>query len=393
MHQLLAQTARHYPDKMALIVNDERMSFRELDETANRVAHSLQRSGVGAGDVVGVLLDRSPNLLVALLAVLKTGAAYLPIDPDYPHDRIQFMLTDSAARRLITSSKYAGRLAHQTPQVLIENALTESVTDLTTAPDSLTTGHDLTYVLYTSGSTGQPKGVMIEHRNLVNLLYSMIDWPGITSDDVLLGVTTISFDIAGLELFLPLLTGATLVLADANTAKDGRALLERLSVRQPADASITMIQATPATYKMLLATGWQERLPLKILCCGEPMSNDLARQLIPRCDTLWNMYGPTETTIYSTGTQITDPDALITIGRPIHNTQVYIVDEHLNPLPVGAVGEIYIAGDGVARGYWNRPELTAGRFVRNPFATETGAMYRTGDLGKFTDTGTIHCLG
>ena len=398
LHQLLAQTARRYSNKTALIVNDERMSFRVLDETANRVAHYLKRTGIGPGDLVGVMLDRSPNLLVSLLAVLKAGAAYLPIDPDYPHDRIAFMLSDSAARLLITSDKYAGRLAHETPELLIGHALTESVSgtperdDPTDAPDSLVTGNDLAYLLYTSGSTGQPKGVMIEHRNLVNLLYSMIDWPGITSDDVLLGVTTISFDIAGLELFLPLLTGATLVLADAQTAKDGRALLERLSDRTILDESITFIQATPATYKMLLAAGWEARLPLKILCCGEPMSNDLARQLFPRCDTLWNMYGPTETTIYSTGTQITNPDERISIGRPIHNTQVYIVDEQFNPLPVGVVGEIYIAGDGVGRGYRNRPELTADRFVRNPFA-ETGLMYRTGDLGSFTETGAVHCLG
>ena len=393
LHQLLTQTASQYPTKTALIVNHERMSFRELDETASRVAHHLHRSGIGVGDVVGVMLDRSPDLLVALIAVLKAGAAYVPIDPDYPHDRIAFMLTDSAARLLITSERYAGRLAHGTPEVLIGNALTESVAYPAHAPDSLVAGHDLSYVLYTSGSTGQPKGVMIEHRSLVNLLYSVIDRPGITSDDVLLGVTTVSFDIASLELFLPLLIGATLVLADAQTAKDGRALLERLTDRRTADESITIIQATPATYKMLLAAGWQEQLPLKILCAGEPMSNDLARQLIPRCGSLWNMYGPTETTIYSTGTRITNPDERITIGRPIRNTQVYIVNEQLNPLPVGVVGEIYLAGDGVARGYWNRVELTAERFVRNPFCTEPGLMYRTGDLGSFTETGAIHCLG
>ena len=393
LHQLLATTASHYPDKTAVIVNDDRMSFRELDETASRVAHYLQRDGVGVGDVVGVMLDRSPNLLVTLLAVLKAGAAYVPIDPEYPHDRIAFMLTDSAARLLITSEKYTGRLASRTKELSIEKALTESVSYPTTAPDASVAGTDLAYILYTSGSTGQPKGVMIEHRNLVNLLHSMIDWPGITSDDVLLGVTTVSFDIAGLELFLPLLTGATLVLADAITVKDGRNLLQRLSDYRVPSESITIIQATPATYKMLLAAGWEEQLPLKILCCGEPMSNDLARQLIPRCHTLWNMYGPTETTIYSTGTQITNPDERITIGRPIHNTQVYIVDDQLNPLPVGVVGEIYLAGDGVARGYWNRPTLTAERFVPNPFDAKAGIMYRTGDLGQFTGTGDIHCLG
>ena len=393
LHQLLAQTASLFPQKTALVVNDDRMSFKVLDETASRLAHCLQRNGIGTGSVVGVMLDRSTDLLVTLIAILKAGAAYVPIDPEYPHDRIAFMLTDSNARLLVTSRKYAGRLAQGTREALIEDALAASAAYPAQAPELPVSGQSLAYILYTSGSTGKPKGVMIEHRNLVNLLYSMIDWPGITSDDVLLGVTTISFDIAGLELFLPLLTGATLVLADAAMAKDGRALLDRLSSRKAGTEPITIIQATPATYKMLLAADWQERLPLKILCCGEPMSNELARQLIPRCDTLWNMYGPTETTIYSTGTRITDGDALITIGRPIHNTQVYIVDEQLNPMPIGTVGEIYIAGDGVARGYWNRPELTAERFVRNPFDVKQGMMYRTGDLGKFTETGEIHCLG
>jgi amino acid adenylation domain-containing protein len=393
LHQLLAQTASLYPQKTALVVNGDRMSYRTLDETASRVAHYLQQQGVGVGSVVGVMLDRSTDLLVTIIAVLKAGAAYVPIDPEYPHDRIAFMLSDSNARLLVTARRQAGRLAQGPPEVLIEKALAESAAYPVQAPELALSGETLAYILYTSGSTGKPKGVMIEHRNLVNLLYSMIDWPGITSDDVLLGVTTVSFDIAGLELFLPLLTGATLVLADAAMAKDGRALLDRLSTRKAGTEPISIIQATPATYKMLLAADWQERLPLKILCCGEPMSNDLARQLIPRCESLWNMYGPTETTIYSTGTQITDGEALITIGRPIHNTQVYIVDDKLNPMPIGTVGEIYIAGDGVARGYWNRAELTAERFVRNPFDVKQGMMYRTGDLGKFTDSGEIHCLG
>ncbi|MBC3786886.1 non-ribosomal peptide synthetase [Spirosoma utsteinense] len=393
LHQLLTQTAAEYPQKTALIVNQDRMSFKTLDETSSQVAHCLQRSGVQVGDMVGVMLDRSTDLLVTLLAVLKAGAAYVPIDPDYPHDRIAYMLTNSAARLVITSKKYAGRLAHSAPEWLIEQTLTELELYPATPPATTVTGQDLAYILYTSGSTGQPKGVMIEHHSLVNLLYSMIDWPGIDHSDVLLGVTTVSFDIAGLELFLPLLTGATLVLADAAMARDGRALLQRLSDRTVAEESITIIQATPATYKMLLAADWQTRLPLRILCCGEPMSNELARQLIPRCATLWNMYGPTETTIYSTGTQITDGDKLITIGRPINNTQVYIVDEQLNPVRKGAVGEIYIAGDGVARGYKNQQELTAERFVPNPFDTGNGLMYRTGDLGQFTETGEIHCLG
>jgi amino acid adenylation domain-containing protein len=397
LHELLAQTAAKFPDKTALVVAQKTLTYRQLTEAANQAAHVLRRSGIGTGDVVGVMLDRSPDLLIALLAVLKAGAAYLPIDPDYPQDRIAFMLADSSARMVLTSRKYQhiqNAQANSATVTLMETVLTESASYPTEAPAVRVSSDDLAYILYTSGSTGQPKGVMIEHHNLVNLLYSMIAWPGITADDVLLGVTTVSFDIAGLELYLPILVGATLVLADSETTKDGRLLLQAVSEPTRTGQAISIIQATPVTYKMMLASGWEERLPLKILCCGEPMSKDLAQKLIARCDTLWNMYGPTETTIYSTGKQILASDEVITIGRPIQNTQVYILDEHLNPLPEGIVGEIYLAGDGVARGYLNRPELNSAKFVPNPFsASASKTMYRTGDLGKFLANGEIHCLG
>ncbi|MFD2933949.1 non-ribosomal peptide synthetase [Spirosoma flavum] len=399
LHELIAQTAAQYVDKAAVIFNGRTVRYRELDETANQVAHVIQRDGIGQNHVVGVILDRSPEMVITLLAILKAGAAYVPIDPEYPHDRIAFMLADSSANLLITSKKYhgsgttpyqtAGQLTTPTKVLLIETVLASIDNYSKEAPKVVVTGSDLAYILYTSGSTGQPKGVLIEHRNLVNLLYSMITMPGITKDDALLAVTTISFDIAGLELYLPLLVGATLVLADTETTKDGRALLQAIP-----EQNITIMQATPATYKMMLAAGWEQQFNLKILCCGEPMSKDLAQKLTARCGSLWNMYGPTETTIYSTGKQILASDEIITIGRPIHNTQVYILDEKLNPLPEGIVGELYIAGDGVARGYLNRPELTHEKFVPNPFdSLPNRLMYRTGDLGKFMADGEIHCLG
>ena len=433
LHTLIAQTAARYPDKTALMMGSytsddvttpnnslpPMLTYRTLDETADHVAHHLRSRGVGVGDVVGVGLDRSPELIIALLAVLKSGAAYLPIDPTYPHDRVIFMLTDASAKILLTSNRYKGRLAHPAAtELCLDEILTAPAPNETDSADKKATGpatdeptagarvsgSDLAYVLYTSGSTGRPKGVPVEHRNLVNLLYSMIDWPSITPDDVLLGVTTVAFDIAGLELFLPLLVGATLVLADAETTKDGRALLRGITEPIPAmpglgSNRITFMQATPATYKMMLAAGWEplpddERPPIKILCCGEPMSKDLAQKLTARCPSVWNMYGPTETTIYSTGKQIRATDEVITIGRPIHNTQVYVLDEERNLLPEGIVGELYIGGAGVARGYLNRPELTAEKFLPDPFdAAGTGRLYRTGDLGKFTADGEIHCLG
>ena len=386
LHELLAQTAAKFPEKIALVFQQQTLTYWHLHETANLLATYLIEKGIQKGDIVGVALDRSPEMLIALMAILKAGAAYLPLDPAYPHDRIAYMLTDSSARMVVTSQKYAGRLDVPVLEVVVEKALIEASALTTSELAGSVEGNDLAYILYTSGSTGKPKGVLVEHRNLVNLLTSMIDWPGIRPDDRLLAVTTISFDIAGLELFLPLLVGATLVLADTETTRDGRLLLEAVQTEH-----ISMIQATPATYKIMLAAGWEKLLPLKVLCCGEPLAKDLAQKLMARCASLWNMYGPTETTIYSTGKQILPSDQLITIGRPIHNTKVYILDDSENQLGIGSVGEITIAGEGVARGYHNRPELNAEKFIKNPFGD--GLLYRTGDLGKWTPNGEIHCLG
>ncbi|GAB3807197.1 hypothetical protein GCM10028819_43600 [Spirosoma humi] len=392
--QLITQTATLYPDNTAITFNGQQVSYHVMDERANQLAHYLVQQGIRVGDLVGVALDRSPDMIITLLAVMKAGAAYIPLDPAYPQDRITFMLSDSAAKLLITSQKHSRRLTHTTAQVLIETGLAESGQYPKTNPDVTVSGSDLAYVLYTSGSTGKPKGVLITHRNIVNLLWSMRAVPGIQTNDVLLAVTTISFDIAGLELYLPLIAGAAVALADAETARDGRALVQIIQ-EQP----ITLIQATPATYKMMLDAGWEPTTTpggsaLNILCCGEPMSKDLAQKLIPRCHRLWNMYGPTETTIYSTGKQILATDPVITIGRPINNTQVYILDPSLQPVAEGIEGEIYIAGDGVAQGYLNRPELTTEKFVNNPFSeSKTGKMYRTGDLGLFMKNGEILCLG
>lgn len=389
LHELISGTAAKYAEKTAIRFENRLVKFSDVNALANQLAALLQRNGIKRGDVVGVAVDRSPEMVIALLATLKAGGAYVPLDPAYPKDRIEFMLDDSSASILLASKKYKGYFNSKAKELLIEDIWRElpsySSQDIAVAGN----GNDLAYILYTSGSTGKPKGVMVEHRNLVNLLYSMILFPGITANDKLLAVTTISFDIAGLELFLPLLSGAELVIADTDTSKDGRALLDIMEKQ-----SISIIQATPSTYKLMLEENWTKKLNVKILCCGEPMSKDLAGKLLPRCGALYNMYGPTETTIYSTGTQIFSAEETITIGHPIHNTQVYILDEYMRPLPEGVVGEIYLAGDGVARGYLNRPELNAEKFVDDPFSHRPGAkMYRTGDLGKFMADGKIHCLG
>lgn len=388
IHKLIAQTANRYPDKTAIQYNKYTVSYQYLDEATNQLAHYLIHEGIGVGNIVGIFMDRSPEMLITILAVLNAGAAYLPIDPEYPSERIKFMLVDSSANMLITSKKRDTPLKNRIKKILIEDALTMSKHYAKTETNISISGDSLAYVLYTSGSTGQPKGVLIEHHNLVNFLYSMLNKPGISRDDILLAVSTISFDIAGLELFLPLIAGAMILMADTTTVRDGRALLDLLI-----NEKVSIMQATPSTWQMLLNAGWDEALPLKILCGGEVLSKGLAETLLSKGRELWNMYGPTETTIWSTIKQITDTEN-ITIGQPIQNTNVYILDEYLKPVAEGVIGEIYIAGDGVARGYLNRPELTLEKFVKNPFNKIGNTfMYRTGDLGMFRENSEIQFLG
>lgn len=244
---------------------------------------------------------------------------------------------------------------------------------------------NLAYVIFTSGSTGRPKGVQIEHRAVVNLLESMSHVPGVTAEDVLVAVTTLSFDIAGLELFLPLIKGAQVVVAGRDIVVDGQRLGELIETSRA-----TVMQATPATWRMLLDSGWPGRKEMKVLCGGEALTPELAAELIPRCSSLWNMYGPTETTIWSTTCQVFPSNDLMSIGRPIANTRVYVLDSFLRPVPIGVAGELLIGGDGLARGYLNRPELTAERFIADPFGeTNDSKLYRTGDLCRWREDGSL----
>lgn len=386
--ELISAQARATPTKTAVKFGQAELSYADLNNQVNQLAARLQ-TWLKPGDVAAVAVERSPSLLVALLAVLKCGAAYLPLDPAYPQERLEFMLADSEARLLLSSADVLPTLTSATPRLLLDELLAEAATLPTNEPAPVATGDSLCYLLYTSGSTGQPKGVEITHRNLVNFLTSMQREPGLTAADRLLAITTICFDIAGLELFLPLVAGATIVLADAYTTRDGRALLHLLEAEQ-----ITVLQATPSTWALLLAAGWEKPLPLVALCGGEPLPPELARRLQTRCLALWNMYGPTETTIWSSVKRIAPEPTTITVGRPIANTQFYVLNEHLEPLEPGQTGEIFIGGAGVARGYRRRPALTAERFLPDPFAAEPGArMYRTGDAGQLLPSGEVHVLG
>jgi amino acid adenylation domain-containing protein len=387
--QLITAAAKKYPKKTAVSCQGESLSYAELEKLSNQLAALLIAKGIQKGDLIGLSVDRSREMLIALLGILKSGAAYIPLDPEYPQDRIEYMLEDSGAKMLLVTQSYSGKFRSAAAELVLEHLWGQLQAYPEEPPLSGASGADLAYVLYTSGSTGKPKGVQIKHHNLVNFLLSMQEAPGITADDKLLAVTTISFDIAGLELYLPLISGAEIILADQETARDGRLLLDH--IRQ---LNISVMQATPSTWGMMIAAGWNSKLPLKVLCGGEALPAELASALLERCDELWNMYGPTETTIWSAIKQITSASEQITIGRPIQNTQIYILNEALQPVAPENTGELYIGGEGLAAGYLNRAELTAERFINHPFSEIPGEkLYRTGDLARFLPNGEIQHQG
>ncbi|HEX6862132.1 MAG TPA: amino acid adenylation domain-containing protein, partial [Thermoanaerobaculia bacterium] len=337
--------------------------------------------------LVGLCLERSVEMVVSLLAVQKAGGAYVPLDPTYPPDRIAYVLADSGAKVLVTQPELRYTLPADDLEVVEvepDGFLDESDENL-----SLSVGpENLAYVIYTSGSTGRPKGVEVRHGGVVNFLASMATEPGVTASDALLAVTTISFDIAGLELYLPLSVGGQVVLASRDTATDGPRLASVL-----ASSGTTVMQATPATWRLLLASGWKGAPGLKVLCGGEALPRDLASELLGLVGSLWNVYGPTETTIWSTVTQVTEESLkgfAVPIGKPIANTSVVLLDRRFEPVPVGLPGEVYIGGTGVARGYHGRPDLTAERFLPDPFAKEPGArIYNTGDVARYLPSGDV----
>ncbi len=390
VHTLFEDQVERTPNAAALEFEGERLTYRQLDGRANQLARYLRRFGVGPGVLVGLCLDRSIEMVVGLLATLKAGGAYVPLDPTWPPGRLGLIALNSRTGIVVGHSDLSDIVPPAIQcRIWIDQ---ESEAIQRESEDSLNIPVDqaeLAYVLHTSGSTGIPKGVQIEHRALVNFLVSMSLRPGIRSNDVLVAVTTISFDIAGLELFLPLIAGACVVVANRLETLDPVRLVE-LQTR----CGATMMQATPATWRMLQASGWQGSPTLKVLCGGEALSAELARYLVDRCGSLWNLYGPTETTVWSTLQPIVAVDGTIHLGRPIANTTVFVLDGALQPVPIGVPGELFIGGDGLARGYLNRPDLTAERFVPDPYGLEPGArLYRTGDLVKYLADGTLAFLG
>jgi amino acid adenylation domain-containing protein len=393
VHHLIEAQTDHTPDAIAVQCEGESISYRELEKRANQLAHRLRELGVQRDTLVGLCLERSIEMFIGLIAIHKAGGAYVPLDPGYPRDRLSYMVEDSGMRVLITDETLHKELALPIDRVVCiqeEATSLEAYADGRLAPDTSSASNDsLAYVIYTSGSTGKPKGVLIEHRSVVNLLASLHVTPGLSEKDVVLAITTLSFDIAVSEVILPLTVGARIVLVSRDVAADGSRLLQTIDA-----AGITFIDATPATYRLLLAAGWQGNSTLRIICTGEAMPKDLAVELVPRAKEVWNGYGPTETTVWSTFYAVTAPIGRILIGRPVDNTQIHILDKGGHPVPIGVTGEMFIGGQGLARGYLNRPELTAERFVPDTLAPNAGArMYKTGDLGRYLADGNIECLG
>ncbi len=390
IHQLFEAQVEKTPDAVAVIFENQQLTYRELNQRANKLAHYLQKLGVKPEVLVGICVERSLNMLIGLLAILKAGGAYIPLDPNYPQERLGFILADTQVPVLLTqASRLAALPEHQGQTIcldtnwhLIEQQSPENICSQITA-------ENLAYVIYTSGSTGKPKGVQISHRALNNFLFAMQQSPGITEEDTLLAVTTYSFDIAALELFLPIIVGARLVIVSREVAADGIQLSAALT-----NSQATLMQATPATWQLLLAAGWGGNQQLKILCGGEALPAHLANQLRERCASLWNMYGPTETTIWSAAAEVKTINRTVTISQPITNTQIYILDRYHQLVPVGVPGQVCIAGDGLARGYFHRPDLTAEKFIPHPFSDKPSArLYQTGDLARYLSKGEIEYIG
>jgi amino acid adenylation domain-containing protein len=389
VHELIEEQAARNPGAVAVSFEGQSLTYSDLDKRANQLARHLIKIGVTPGSLVGIALDRSLDLLVGLLGIWKAGAAYLPIDAAYPRDRIAFIMEETSLATLVTHSKLVPNLPlFDTRPVCLDRDWILIERERDARPAINLDPSSIAYTIYTSGSTGKPKGVEVTHRNVANLLWSMRETPGLDDRDRLLAVTTLSFDIAALELFLPLISGAHLILASRETAQDPRLLMKLME-----ESKATVMQATPATWRLLLEVGWAGQSALRMLCGGEALPRLLANELLQRGE-LWNMYGPTETTIWSATSRVEASEGPVTIGPPICNTCFYVLDTKQQPVPIGVPGELYIGGDGVAKGYFKNPQLTAERFIADPFSkTADDRLYKTGDLVRYRPDGRLEFLG
>ncbi len=390
--QTFKEMVQQFPDAIAVEFGQNRISYHNLYIKSLRLSKKITEAGAGKGSIIAVCMERGDDMIPALLSVLMTGAAYVPIDPAFPDERISYIVSDSGTQLFLTQNALLKRFSGIQSRVLpvddLNNDINESENNVFTNINS----DDLAYIIYTSGSTGRPKGVEICHGALINFLFSMKNSPGMTSQDSILSVTTISFDIAGLEIFLPLITGARLIIAAKEVISDGKKLAQQIKDCRP-----SIMQATPSTWTLLLDSGWNEARSMTLLCGGEAMTRVLADRLIATGAVVWNMYGPTETTIWSSLWRVTPGTGTPPIGTPIANTQLYIIDDYKNIVPVGVNGELCIGGKGLARGYHNRQQLTDEKFIPDPFGTQTSGirqrLYRTGDIARRLFDGSVVLSG
>ncbi|WP_051039865.1 non-ribosomal peptide synthetase [Synechococcus sp. PCC 7336] len=392
LHQLFEQQVQQTPDAIAIVDAEGSLTYRELDKRANRVARQLRRLGAGSDRLIALCTDRSAAMPVGMLAILKAGAAYVPIDPAYPSQRMALMLQDSGAAVAIAQSHLQGALPEHEAQVVLLDRDFEGLDAGATAGDDLLPmvyPQQLAYQIYTSGSTATPKGVQISHAAVVNFLAAMRQAPGLEPSDILLAVTTSSFDIAVLEIFLPLIVGARVAIASREAAADALQLAQLMR-----SSGATAMQATPVTWQMLLDSGWTGDAQLKVLCGGEALPLPLAQALSRSCGEVWNLYGPTEATVWTAVDRVAPDAAAVSLGRAIGNTQLYVLDCYSHLVPANVPGELHVGGAGLARGYFKRPDLTAERFCPDPFSSQAGArLYKTGDLVRYRRDGSLEFLG
>lgn len=385
LHELFEESAKKYPENIAVITSGKKLTYRELDIESNRLANFLSKYEV-KNKFIGVSLQRSEKMLIAILAILKAGACYLPLDPEFPDERLKYILKDSNAKLLLTTTNLKNKFAGiELKTVLLDDLGIKYTLTKNTNPNISVDKESLAYIIYTSGSTGNPKGVKVPHRAVVNFICSMSKIPGISSDDILLAVTTLSFDISVLEMFLPISYGASVYIANNAETNDGRSLISLIE-----NQNISILQATPATWNLLIMSGWTGNTKLKALCGGEAIQPRLVKELLPKVKELWNMYGPTETTVWSTCYHITNSDLPVYVGNPIDNTQIYILNSDNKLLPQGVFGEVAIGGLGVTKGYHLREELTKEKFIPGP---DVSIIYKTGDSGRILSTNSIELVG